>query len=92
VLREYNYRFVSGWFDGTSEASQVSFGVVLDNSNRARGNSLRLSQERFRLSTGKMQWHRLPGEVGESLSLEMLQSHGDVALRDMGSGQVGWVS
>ena len=28
-------------------------------------------------------WHRLPSEVVESLSLEVLKKHGDVALRDM---------
>ena len=41
-----------------------------------------------------MQWHRLPREVGESPSPEVLQSCGDVALRDVGGGQVGvgWVT
>ena len=35
---------------------------------------------------------QLPGEVVGSLSLEMLKSHGDVALRDVvgGCGGVGW--
>ena len=35
---------------------------------------------------------QLPREVGESLSLEVLNSHGDVALRDMvsGHGGMGW--
>lgn len=31
-------------------------------------------------------------EIVESLSLEVFQNHRDVTLRDMGSGQVGWVS
>jgi len=33
---------------------------------------------------------QLPREVGESLCLEVFQSHGDVALRDVVSGMVGW--
>ena len=32
------------------------------------------------------QWHRLPKEVVESLSLEVFTNHGDVALRDVVSG------
>ena len=37
-------------------------------------------------------WHRLPREVVGSPSLEVFMSHGDVALRDVGSrhGGVGW--
>ena len=67
-----------------------------------RVDSLRLCQERFRLGIrthlsserAVMQWHRLPREVGESPSPEVLQSCGDVALRDVGGGQVGvgWVT
>jgi len=30
-----------------------------------------------------MQWHRLPGEVVGSLSLEVFKKHVDVALRDI---------
>jgi len=29
-------------------------------------------------------WHRLPREVAESLSLQVLKKCGDLALRDMG--------
>jgi len=37
-------------------------------------------------------WKRMPREVGESPSLEVLQKHGDVALRDVASGHggMGW--
>ena len=35
------------------------------------------------------QWHRLHGEVVESLSLEVLKKHGDAALRDVVSGHGG---
>lgn len=62
-----------------------------------RGDGLRLCQGRVRLGTGAhfsferavMQWYRLPREVGESLSLEVLQSRGDVALRDVEVGNIG---
>ena len=36
-----------------------------------------------------MQWHRLPREVVQSPSLEVLKSRVDVALRDVGSGRGG---
>ena len=57
-----------------------------------RGNGLKLCQERFRLYIGKKKLfsekvaqgrHRLPGEVVESLSLEIFNKRVDVALRDM---------
>ena len=34
-------------------------------------------------------WHRLPREGVESLSLEVFKNHGDVALRDVVSGNGG---
>jgi len=45
-----------------------------------------LGKETFFSVSVVRQEHRLPGEVGESPSLEVFKSRVDVALRDMGSG------
>ena len=66
-------------------------------SNRARGNGLKLHQGRLRLDIKKiffsegavLQWHRLPREVVQSPSLEVFQNRVDVALRDVVSGHGG---
>jgi len=59
-----------------------------------RGNGLKLCQGRLRLDIRKkflkrtvLQWHRLPREVAESLSLMVFQDCVEVALKDVVSGQ-----
>ena len=46
-------------------------------------------EETFLLRNVVLQWHRLPREVVESLSLEVFEKRADVALRDMVSGHGG---
>ena len=43
-------------------------------------------RKNFFLKRAVLQWHRLPREVVESLSLEVLKNCVDVALRDVVSG------
>jgi len=65
--------------------------LLPSNRDRTRGSGLKLHHGKFRLDImhssfterAVRQWHRLPGEVVESLSLGVFKNHVDVALRDI---------
>ena len=65
--------------------------------SRRIGDELQLYQGRFGLNVQNnffsrrvvRHWHRLPGRVVESPSLEVFKNHGDVAMRDVVSGHGG---
>ena len=40
-------------------------------------------RKKFFSERAVLQWHKLPREVVESPSLEVLKNHGDVALKDV---------
>ena len=87
--------FLWGWRSSASALAAIPLLLRFLPGNSSRtSDSLKLPQGRVVLGIRKnifsarvvRQWHRLPKEVVESLSLEMFTNHGDVALRDVVSG------
>ena len=74
-----------------------SWSFLSGNSDRMRGDGLKLHQEKLGLDIWKSfsrgvvgQWHRLPREVVESPFLEVSKKSGDVAPRNTVSGKYWW--